>query len=93
MRSGRLAMGVAGGSTLWLGAPRQAAYAAMVKSGNLMFALKDDGELIVARADRAAFQVLKTYTVASSPTLAQPAISGDRIFVKDVRSLTLWKVE
>jgi len=83
----------ASGDTLWLGAPRQAGYAAMVKSADLMFALKDDGELIVARADRAAFQVLKTYTVASSPTWAQPAISGDRIFVKDVRSLTLWKFE
>ncbi len=65
----------------------------MVRSGDLMFALKDDAELIVARPDRAAFQVLKTYTVASSPTWAQPVISGNRIFVKDVKSLTLWTIE
>jgi outer membrane protein assembly factor BamB len=83
----------ASGSTLWLGAPRQAAYAAIVRSGGLLFALKDDAELIVARPDRAAFQVLKTYTVASSQTWAQPVISGNRIFVKDVKSLTLWTIE
>ena len=84
---------VASGSTLWLGAPRQAAYAAVVKSADVMFALKDDAELIVARPDRTAFRELKTYTVASTPTWAQPVISGDRIFVKDVRSLTLWTIE
>ena len=40
-------------------------------------------ELIVARASRVAFEPLKRYTVADGATWAQPAISGERIFVKD----------
>ena len=35
----------------------------------------------------------RRYTVAHTPTWAQPAISGDRIFVKDVSSLTLWTLD
>jgi hypothetical protein len=47
----------------------------------------------VARASPTAFEPLKRYTVAESATWAQPAISGKRIFVKDVNSLTLWTVD
>jgi outer membrane protein assembly factor BamB len=78
------------GRVLWLGKPRQANNTAVIKAGDLLFLLNDDGELIVARSNRTAFEPLKTYTVANSATWAQPAISGNRIFVKDVSSLALW---
>jgi hypothetical protein len=52
--------------------------------------LNDNGELIVARNSRSGFEPLKRYTVADSATWAQPAISGNRMFVKDVSSLALW---
>jgi outer membrane protein assembly factor BamB len=78
------------GQVLWLGAPRAATNTAVVKAGDLLFLLNDDGELIVARASRAGFEPLKRYVVADSATWAQPAISGNRIFVKDVSSLALW---
>jgi glucose dehydrogenase len=78
------------GKVLWLGKPREAVNTAVVKAGGLLFLLNDTGELIVAKSSRTAFQPLKTYVVADSATWAQPAISGNRIFVKDVSSLTLW---
>ena len=81
------------GKVLWLGKPREATNAAVVKAGELLFLLKDDAELIVARSSRAAFEPLKRYTVADSATWAQPVISGDRIFVKDVSSLMLWTLK
>lgn len=81
------------GRVLWLGPPRQATNTAVVKAGDLLFLLDDDGELIVAKANRAAFEPLKRYMVADSATWAQPAITGKRIFVKDDRVLTLWTVE
>lgn len=80
------------GEILWLGKPRQATNTAVVKAGDLIFLLNDDAELIVARANRTAFEPLKTYTVADSATWAQPAVSGNRIFVKDVLSLALWTI-
>ena len=49
---------------LWLGPPRQATNAAVVKAGELLFLLNDTAELIVARASQDAFVPLKSYTVA-----------------------------
>lgn len=80
------------GKVLWLGQPRQAANTAIVKAGGLLFLLNDDAELIVARTSRKGFEPLKRYTVADSSTWAQPAISGNRVFIKDVSSLALWTV-
>jgi outer membrane protein assembly factor BamB len=80
------------GKVLWLGPPRQATNTAFVKAGALLFLLNDDAELIVARTNRSAFEPLKRYIVADSATWAQPTISGNRLFVKDARSLTLWTV-
>jgi hypothetical protein len=65
---------------------------ALVKAGQLLFLLNDDAELIVAKANRKALEPIARYTVADSATWAQPAISGDRIFIKDVDSLTLWTI-
>jgi outer membrane protein assembly factor BamB len=87
------AIDVKTGKVLWLGPPRQATNTAVVKAGDLLFLLNDNAELIVARASPTAFEPLKRYTVAESATWAQPAISGKRIFVKDVNSLTLWTVD
>jgi hypothetical protein len=78
------------GKTLWTGPPRQAGNAAIVRAGNLAFALEDDAELVISRIGPASPQEIKRYTVADSATWAQPTISGNRIFVKDVTTLTLW---
>jgi outer membrane protein assembly factor BamB len=78
------------GKVLWLGPPRQASNTAIVKAGNLLLLLNDDAELVVARSSRNGFEPLKRYTVADSATWAQPAVSGSRVFVKDVSSLSLW---
>jgi outer membrane protein assembly factor BamB len=78
------------GKTLWTSPPRQATNAAIVSAGDLLFLLKDDAELIVAKASVAGFEPVKRYTVADSATWAQPTIAGNRIFVKDTASLALW---
>jgi outer membrane protein assembly factor BamB len=75
---------------LWLGQPREATNTAVVKAGTLLFLLNDDGELIIAKSSRAAFAPLKRYPVADSATWAHPAISGNRLFVKDTSSVALW---
>jgi len=84
------ALDVKTGKTLWKTPGREAENTAFVKADNVRFMLNDDAGLIVARASRTAFQPLRRYTVAKRATWAQPAISGSRIFVKDVSSLTLW---
>ncbi len=81
---------VKSGKTVWTGMPRQAENAAIVRAGALVFSLEDDAELLVGRVNAGAFQELKRYTVANAATWAQPVISGNRIFVKDVSSLAMW---
>jgi len=81
---------VKSGKTIWTGMPRQAENAAIVRAGNVVFSLEDDAELVVGRVNPSGFQELKRYTVANSATWAQPVISGNRVFVKDVSALALW---
>jgi outer membrane protein assembly factor BamB len=78
------------GKILWNSEPRQAAQAALVRAGDILFSLENDSELVVFRASRAALEEVRRYKVADAETWAQPAVSGNRIFVKDVSTLTLW---
>lgn len=81
------------GRVLWLDRPRRATNTALVKADDLLFLLNDDAELIVARSSRTGLEPLTRYIVANSATWAQPAISGTRIFIKDVSSLALWTLD
>jgi outer membrane protein assembly factor BamB len=83
---------VKSGKTVWTGKPREAMNAAIAKAGTLVFSLEDDAELVVGRVTNGRFDEVKRYTVGTSATWAQPAISGDRIFVKDTSTLALWTV-
>ncbi len=84
------ALDLATGTVLWKSEPRQAENAAMVRAGDTIFALQDDGEMVVMKANGKAFTVIKRYHLADSQTWAQPAIAGGRVYVKDVNHLTLW---
>jgi outer membrane protein assembly factor BamB len=81
------------GKVRWPGYPRGAEQAAIARAGQTLFSLEDDGELVVMRASRTGFAPVKTYEVATSSTWAQPAISGRRIFVKDVSTLSMWTID
>jgi outer membrane protein assembly factor BamB len=86
------AIDLANGKTLWTTRGREAENAAIVNAGKLLFILKADAELVIARPNPASFDVIRRYTVGSSPTWAHPVIDGNRIFVKDADTLTLWMV-
>jgi hypothetical protein len=87
------ALDVKTGKTLWLGPPRQATNTAVVKAGDFLLLLNDNAEMIVARSSRSQLEEIHRYTVADSATWAQPAVSGNRVFIKDVSSLGLWTLE
>ena len=78
------------GQVLWTSEGRQADNVAMVRAGDVLFSLEDDGELVILRAIRSGFEPLRHYTVAEDETWPHPALSGGRVFVKDVSTLTLW---
>jgi len=78
------------GQTLWLSEARIAENAAVVRSGDLWFALNTEAKLLVARANPKQFEILKTYEVADTATWAQPVLSGQRVFIKDLSTISLW---
>jgi outer membrane protein assembly factor BamB len=86
------AVDTSNGKTLWTSEPRQAGNAAIATAGDVVLSLEEDGELVIFRRAGAAFQPVKRYQIADSETWAQPAIVGNRIFVKDVSTLALWTI-
>lgn len=82
------------GKPLWTGEPRAAANVAIQKAGDLLLILENDGDLIVADGSKtSALTPIHRYKVADTATWAAPAISGNRIFVKDETSVTLWTLD
>ena len=81
------------GEVLWTSAPRQAENAAIVYAGTTIFSLEDDAELVVVPSSRTGFEPVQRYDVATSATWAPPTLAGNRVFIKDVDSLTLWTVD
>ena len=83
------------GKTLWASEGRQALNVAVERAGNIIFSMENDGELVIFRASRTGFELIKRYRLAPEEmysTWAQPAISGNRIFVRDASTLALWTI-
>ncbi|HEX6163227.1 MAG TPA: PQQ-binding-like beta-propeller repeat protein [Vicinamibacterales bacterium] len=78
------------GQTLWLSEPRQGENAAVVRAGDLWFALDTQADLKVVRGNPKQFEIVKRYDVADSATWAQPVLSGQRLFIKDLSTISLW---
>jgi outer membrane protein assembly factor BamB len=82
------------GKTLWRGEPRAAENAAIMKAGDLLIILEHDGELVIANgSDTTRLAEVRRYKVSDQATWAQPAISGNRVFVKDLNTLALWTID
>jgi outer membrane protein assembly factor BamB len=78
------------GQLRWATEGRNATGAAVVAAGSHLLFLTTESQLVVAAVDSAAFKELQRYTVASSPTYAQPIVLRDRIIVRDAASVTVW---
>ena len=68
-------------------------YGSIVDAGNVLLALTPGSQLVVFEPGDKEFKPIATYKVAASPTHAYPIASGNRIFIKDRDSLTLWTVQ
>jgi outer membrane protein assembly factor BamB len=80
------------GTKLWSSPARQGDNAAIVDAGPVLLALTTESELIVFRKNPKAFEVVRKYTVADSPTWAHPVLLGNGILIKDATTLALWGI-
>jgi outer membrane protein assembly factor BamB len=81
------------GETLWTSPGRQAENAAIVTAGPVLLMLTDGAELIVANKTGKAFETIRKYTVADTPTWAHPVVLDQGVLVKDAASLAMWTRE
>jgi outer membrane protein assembly factor BamB len=80
------------GRTLWATEGRFSEHASLLVAGKWLLVQTAEGELIAAPADAPAFAPVRRYRVAEGTVWAHPAISGDRILIRDARKLTLWSI-
>lgn len=68
-------------------------FGSVVDVGPVLLALPTGGQLIVFEPSDAKFKQVASYRVADEGTYAYPVAAGNRIYVKDMDSVTLWTVE
>jgi outer membrane protein assembly factor BamB len=68
-------------------------YGAIVAAGPYLLVLLANGQLTVVEADAKAYRQVERYKVAEGNTYGFPVVSGNRVFVKDRNSVTLWTIE
>jgi outer membrane protein assembly factor BamB len=88
----------ADGKTAWthelVGAGgRLRGYGSVVDAGSVLMALNPGSKLTVYEASAKEYKDVATYKVADAEVFAYPIVTGNRIYVKDKTSLTLWTVE
>jgi outer membrane protein assembly factor BamB len=68
-------------------------YGSIVDAGPVLLALTPSSQLIVFEPSDKEFKKLASYKVANGGTYAYPIVSGNRIFIKDQDSVTLWTID
>jgi hypothetical protein len=81
------------GDVLWTDKTRRGECGEVLDAGPVLLALTSDMNLVAFQPSGKGFMEVAHYQVADSATWAAPIISGNRVFVKDQNSLTLWTIE
>jgi outer membrane protein assembly factor BamB len=83
------------GETAWID-PAQSdrgGFTSIVDVGSVILALPSNSELIVVKPSDKEFMELARIKVSDTPIYAHPVIAGNRIFVKDEETLTMWTID
>lgn len=70
-----------------------AGFGSVVDAGAVLIGLNSSSRLVVFEPTNEGYKELISYKVSDGQTYAYPIISGNRIFIKDQESLTLFTVE
>lgn len=83
------------GQTEWVDTIKhdRGGFAATLDAGPVMMVLPSSSQLIVYKPVGNEYTELDKIKVADTPTYAHPVISGNRIYIKDEKSITLWTIK
>jgi outer membrane protein assembly factor BamB len=80
------------GETAWMDTMRRQNFGAILDAGSVILGLTQDGTLSVFRPSDKAYTQIAGIKVADTQTYAHPVLAGNRIFVRDLDSVTLWMI-
>lgn len=66
-------------------------YASLVAQGDRILALTSDGRVLLVQADAEAFELIDEVKISDNPTWAHLAVSGDELFVRELKALTAYR--
>jgi outer membrane protein assembly factor BamB len=82
------------GKTLWTHSMRGGkGYGSIVDAGSVLLALTPAGRMIVFEPSDKEYKEVASYKVADGDTYAYPIVTGNRVFIKDRDSVTLYVIE
>jgi outer membrane protein assembly factor BamB len=80
------------GKVLWTDTAKHPAFCAIVDAGSVLIALPPEGELTIIKPSAEKFDMPAKFKVSDNATYAYPVVAGNRIYIKDKDSLTLFLV-
>ncbi len=82
------------GKTAWADSTGgRGGFGSIVDAGSVLLGLTAKGPLTVFEPSDKEFKELASIKVADKPVYAYPLVAGNRLFVKDQDSVTLWAIE
>jgi len=83
------------GQTAWTNTTQSGSrgFAAIVDAGSCLLALPNNSELIVFKPDGKQYAELARIKVSDTPTYAHPVIAGNRFFIKDEETVTMFTIQ
>jgi outer membrane protein assembly factor BamB len=92
-QGGRSGQPGGGGGRGMRGGGGRGGYGSIVDAGSVLFSLTPAGQLSVFEPSDKEYKQVASYKVAEGDTYAYPVVSGNRVFIKDRDSVTLWTIE
>jgi hypothetical protein len=80
------------GETRWMNEGRVGGYASLLSASSVVLILTDRGRLIILKPSATGYEPIAEYHVGDGPTEAHPVFFGDRILIKDVTTLALFRI-
>jgi outer membrane protein assembly factor BamB len=82
------------GQTAWSEANAQrGGFGSILDGGSSLIALTPKSHLIVFQPNDKAYTEVASIKVAETDTYAQPVLAGNRLFIEDQNSVTLWTLD
>jgi len=83
------------GQTAWIDPTQhdRGGFTSIVDTGSVVMALPSNSELIVFKPNDKEYTELARIKVSDTPIYAHPVIAGNRIFIKDQETVTMWTID